>query len=191
MTVNERFIVNPTKDDDSDDDSDDDLLDFIKARKPKAKAHSVKGKGGGESVEGLRREIENINKEIEEEGGLLGGWHPQEHDFFLALWTQVFGSNRSHVPEQGSSHFRKSMTMLRERGVSSVPSRTGDELERHALWYCSFLRRVARKKETLEKWRKVRAEQEEAQLTELDEVPPLSYSTSSLFDLSCVHRLNR
>lgn len=173
MTVNERYIVNLKKDDEDSDSDDDGYLDQI----PRRPRKNIK-KGG---VEDLRREIEDINKEIEEEGGLFGGWHSQEHEFFLALWTQVIGANK-RIPEQGSPHFRKSIAMLRERGVSGVPSRTPDELERHALWYFNFLRRGERKKETLEKWKKLRADHE-ADLTDHDDV----YTFIPLFHHSLSH----
>jgi hypothetical protein len=91
------------------------------------------------------------------------------HFVVLRTCVQCFGSNKL-VPEPGSSMFRKNMSLMRDRGVSSVPSRTADELERHALWYCSFLEKGEKKKLIIEKWKKLRSDREAAQLTEFDEV---------------------
>jgi len=148
MIMNERFLNLKNNIQDDSDDSDDDYIPRVR----KATKHPVGRKNGSGDI---RSEIQAIDREIEETGGMLGGWHSQEHDFFLAVWTQVFGAN-AVPPDLRSPSFRRSVGQLREKALVGVPSRTSDEVEGHALWYCAHLRKLGEKKQAIEKWRQMK-----------------------------------
>lgn len=60
----------------------------------RSRAHSEEEEKRPEGKDGDNEEaeVERINLRITREGGATGGWHPQEHDMFLQIWSQVRGS---------------------------------------------------------------------------------------------------
>ena len=64
--------------------------------------------------------------QVESDGGATGHWRQQEHSFFLALWTQLAGVNTA-PPADGSAAFARLSRQMRDRAVSSIPSRSGAE----------------------------------------------------------------
>ena len=91
-------------------------------------------------------------KQVARSGGSSGGWHPTEHSFFLAAWTQALGVGND-LPASSSHAWRRLLQAVKERCLTAVPNRSSDEVEAHGIWWAEHLRRLEEKRLLVEEWR--------------------------------------
>ena len=94
----------------------------------------------------------SLETQVARSGGASGGWHPTEHSFFLAAWTQALGVGND-LPAPTSHAWRRLLQAVKERCLTAVPNRSSDEVEGHASWWAVRLRRLEEKRLLVEEWR--------------------------------------
>ena len=110
VALNERFAAWDSFD------SHDDVNFKPTARKPALKLSKLASNHETESRDSFKRKLQAIEDKIVREGGLTGGWHQQEQQYFLSIWNPLLGANPK-LPEHDSAAFRGLSARVRERAV--------------------------------------------------------------------------
>jgi hypothetical protein len=92
-------------------------------------------------------------RQVARGGGPSGRWHPTEHSFFLAAWTQAVGVGADLPASDLSPAWQRLLRALCEKCTTAVPSRSGAEVEIHARWWALHLRRLEQKRGLVLAWR--------------------------------------